>query len=391
MSKNIVHIALDEKFINNAYRLFEKVKPNQNLFIINAPENEPLSLVDEKEGIFKIFFKQENYQRILNFITDRTIVFIHGLDPSFHELILKIPRRNKIIWLLFGYEIYNDKFFVPTKSLLLKKTFQIYPKSKRSFTKEIKEKLRPFYRRWIKKKLPLSNYEIKKKVIVRSDYLGVWLQEEFDKISSLIKQQKTRFYFLYYPLENIVDMNSQAYKNEKDNSILVGNSGSYTNNHLDLFHKIKEILPATEIIVPLSYGDSRYIDHILVEGKKMFQNNFKPLTEFLPITEYNAMIQGVRVAIFGSLRQQAFGNICALLWHGAKIFLSKKNTIFHFLKNQGFIVFSIEEDLNKNSICQPLEIMDRERNRERLQLHLAEEQILLQLASQLEQIQSSVE
>ena len=44
-------------------------------------------------------------------------------------------------------------------------------------------------------------------------------------------------------------------------------------------------------------------------------------------------------------RQQAVGNILAMLWMGAKVFLDERNSFYHYLKRIEIHVFSISEDL----------------------------------------------
>jgi hypothetical protein len=44
-------------------------------------------------------------------------------------------------------------------------------------------------------------------------------------------------------------------------------------------------------------------------------------------------------------RQQAIGNVMNAVYIGAKVFLSEKNTLFHYLKRIGCHIFSVEHDL----------------------------------------------
>ena len=74
--------------------------------------------------------------------------------------------------------------------------------------------------------------------------------------------------------------------------------------------------------------------------------------------QYQQILAEVKVAIFGMKRQEAAGNIFQLLNLGAKIFLREQNTLLTWLRNKGFIVFSIEKDLQ--SIKQITELSDQE-------------------------------
>ena len=130
--------------------------------------------------------------------------------------------------------------------------------------------------------------------------------------------------------------------------ILLGNSASAENNHLDAFALLVKVnLEDRKIISPLCYGDSKYKDLILTEGEIFFGDNFEPLINFMPINEYLKTIEKCGFVIMNHIRQQALGNILIMLYFGAKIFLRKECPTYIFLKEQGAVVFSIQE-LEKN-------------------------------------------
>jgi hypothetical protein len=134
-----------------------------------------------------------------------------------------------------------------------------------------------------------------------------------------------------------------------DIGILVGNSATSSNNHLDIFrklliHKIKDI----NIYCPLSYGDSKYGKYIEEEGKTYFGNKFHALLDFMPLKNYLELLSDIDIAIFAHDRQQAMGNIISLLGLGKTIFLKKNTTSWEFLYNLGFFIKTFEDfDLEK--------------------------------------------
>jgi hypothetical protein len=98
-----------------------------------------------------------------------------------------------------------------------------------------------------------------------------------------------------------------------------------------------------KIICPLSYGIQDYAREIIQYGSGKLDNNFVPLTDFMPIEEYNKIISSCSIVIMNHLRQQAVGNIVIMMYFGAKIFLNKENPVYEFFKNNGAVVFSMEE------------------------------------------------
>ena len=77
-----------------------------------------------------------------------------------------------------------------------------------------------------------------------------------------------------YPL-SIKDMYSEDKINSDDfilgNNILLGNSSTETNNHLDvLFLLQNEGIIDRKLILPLSYGSDLYRQYVVAEGRKLF-------------------------------------------------------------------------------------------------------------------------
>ena len=128
--------------------------------------------------------------------------------------------------------------------------------------------------------------------------------------------------------------------------ILVGNSGDPSNMHEDAFRIIAAIDNENiELIVPLTYGEPAYIQHILKLGKAMFGEQFVPLTTFVPFDTYRRTLSKVDIAIFAHNRQQAMGHIITLVGNCKKVYLREEVTTFDSLKQLGLKLFKLE-DLN---------------------------------------------
>src|SRR5690606_10212357 len=55
------------------------------------------------------------------------------------------------------------------------------------------------------------------------------------------------------------------------------------------------------------------------------------------------------IVVMNHYRQQAIGNILAMLWMGAKVYLDEKNTFYHYLRRKQIHIFSVEKDLNPDN------------------------------------------
>lgn len=370
----IVHICEDEKFINSAVEQFEDCFPRQNtFFVLPVSSDENFKHVKSQDFIHKT--TPVKLIQVSSTLSNNAIVVLHSLSLRFYDFVLQLPKNIPIIWFCFGFEVYNDANYFKNDLLLDKLTKKKFPETKKSTKDKFIETARPYYR-LVKTTLPLSPKEYKHKVMQRINYLGSSFYEEYQQVCKLIRQKKKFFDFWYYPLELIVDV-QQPIQHTKS-KIIIGNSGFKSGNHLDVFNTIKEFsLQDIEIVVPLNYGEPNYIQNILNEGKKNFDEKFMPLLDFMPLSAYNSILESVGVAILNNKRQQAVGNSIALLWFGAKVFLSHKNPFYHYLKRKGVLVFCYETELNEKSISQFLSLEQIEYNRAILlqelnQAHLAD-------------------
>ena len=76
--------------------------------------------------------------------------------------------------------------------------------------------------------------------------------------------------------------------------------------------------------------------------------------DFVAKKQYDAIIQSIRVGVFGHMRQQALGNITAMLLQGCKVFLYKDSIAYQHFKQVGAYIFTIENDLYQENIDTPL-------------------------------------
>lgn len=140
-----------------------------------------------------------------------------------------------------------------------------------------------------------------------------------------------------------------------DGNILLGNSATFTNNHIDIIELLKDLkIQNRKIIVPLSYGEKKYSEFI----KSKVDDKYQILENFLLFSEYEKLISSCSYAISGAIRQQSIGNINMCLLKGVKVFLYSNSLIYKQLKRDGYIVFSIEEDLNEKELITPLSYDD---------------------------------
>ena len=160
---------------------------------------------------------------------------------------------------------------------------------------------------------------------------------------------------LYPTCISYIEENLDISSNANIIKIQVGNSATPTNKHEEIFrilenYKDKDI----EILTILSYGEEKYKNQIVNLGREIFGDKFKPIVDFMDFNTYKKFLQQIDIAVFNNNRQQAGSNIKLLAGYGKKLYISKENSFYHELKNDGIVICDIDkfniELLDKESL-----------------------------------------
>lgn len=341
---HILNCIRDEKFFDGIMSAFNAdTYPVEHKYIIIGAKKDLKHVALSS----MVEFVLEN--EFLNYLQSRTVdaIIIHSLSSLPFYLIKRIPPRIKVVWIAWGYDIYSMPVPYPFVKIKL-----FHKLTKRLVSSEKKNNL------WEKFHRAVSFLKHRKEIeaaIHRVDYFSGVLPPEYDLINKNSFFKAKSIDFNYFPLnsdrtkENI----SQPYCSSYD--ILVGNSGDPTNNHLDVYNLLRERGINRKVYSFLSYGGTqKYRDTITDSGHELFGSNFHPITDFLPYSEFESVIQRCGNVIMGHERQQAIGNVNTALWLGCNVFLSDTSVAFNYYKSRGFSVFSIQQDLTKEALDKPL-------------------------------------
>jgi dTDP-N-acetylfucosamine:lipid II N-acetylfucosaminyltransferase len=361
----ILHIAPDEKFIDMSYIMFEKASPRNNEFIVITNKNSfkyikttPIT----KIKLFKFLSK-----KFSNSLEKYEFVVIHSLTNEVKKLILNSNDNIKFIWLGWGY----DYYCYLDKKLLLEKTFDLKEKiSYRDTNKKLLQKIKNL----IKNKILYRNINDLEKIFNKIDCFAPVLYEDYLLVKNKFENFKPKYIdWNYGTLED--DLIKDDLKISGKN-ILLGNSASFENNHIEAIDLIVKMdLKDKKIISPLSYGDKDYANKIISYGNNKLMDKFEPLTDFMPIKRYNQILSSCSIVIMNHLRQQAVGNVIVMMYFGAKVFLNKENPVYEFFKNNDAILFSMEE-LTSENINNELTKEEKNINRKILIKHWSKDVIL---------------
>lgn len=352
----ILHISQDEKFIKTAIRIFEHAAPgknkyiiwsqdnqekipsyfyrykvNSNNYIVSFPKKQKLlnsksnSEVEKNANIeFAYYGTEEFFQKIGDLSKYKAIIF-HSLVYNHAKLAITIKKviNLPMVWMPFGYEVHNMLPEFKTNVFHSKATKMPEKKS----LKDIAFSLLNFFKaNEIRKGIKLMNY------------CAISIDDEFELYKTKINFDAKLIWFSYYPLD-ILTKNSNTKLN--GNNILIGNSSTPTNNHIETFELLSKLnLENRNIIVPLSYGNKNYGDRIEKKGFIYFKDKIKCIRTFLPLNEYNEIISSCEIVIMNHTRQQAFGNILSALSFGATLYINEKSSIYSYLKKIGIFFYS---------------------------------------------------
>lgn len=156
-------------------------------------------------------------------------------------------------------------------------------------------------------------------------------------------------------------------KSDARKIILAGNSADPSNNHREIFRRLRDLEAQNfNILCPLSYGDEIYREEIVKYGRALFGKRFTPLLTFLDPGEYFNEISRVDIVVFAHERQQGMGNLINLLGMGKKVFIKETVSSFEVFKNLGVKIFGFNEldlgDLKQEDLQNNIYIINKNFN-----------------------------
>ena len=333
----IFHVFPDDKFFDGTAKFFDNLANVENRYVF---------LSKEKNYQFKLIKKTDRIKivnSIISFVRelrrrDINIVLFHTMIGKSYILTRFIRQNVKVIWWSWGYDIYMGRYHTkPLINIPLYKPLTLDIKNKNEIDKTtIYEKIKGKVIEWIREG-----------AIKRVDYFMPVIPIDY----KLMKEQCSFFNAQLFP-KGINQYDYSFKYKDKIGNLLVGNSLTYTNNHLDIFEKLYEIniYDGMKIVVPVSYGCDYCGVENLISLTHFPEDRVIWLKEYLSRDRYFAIFDNISHAIFGMMRQQGMGNILYCLRTGVKVYVYKDSVIARQLKEYGYIFFTIEDDLDALSL-----------------------------------------
>lgn len=340
----ILHVFTDDKFFDATSQLYDQLKGVKNLYYFYTKDRNYKFQRIKRTKIIKIINDITEYRDLFS-NESIDIIFFYSLRPEFNNLFKYIGKDKIVIWWAWGCDIYYPFFFNDIAPLIpcnLYKPLTLKYLQEHNKANEIRIRGIKQIFNWIRHKY------LHMKIIRRVDYFIPCLPIDYN----LLKQNCFYFRAKQFPYAKSQEELSFAYHNYPQN-ILIGNSLTYTNNHLDIIEKIRnyKITSERKFIIPINYGSAfENSPQNLISISSLKEGSTIWLTKFINKDEYLQLFDNISHAIFGVIRQQALGNIFQCLSKGIKIYLYKDSVVAKYLKEKGYFFYYIDDDLTEASL-----------------------------------------
>lgn len=337
--RRILHISNDDKYISLGKRIFDQVPAVENTYWIIPGTNHTIQNVSFAHE--NLALKNLNSSYYHDQINSYDLICIHFLNLEVYPVLRSKKITTPILWIGWGGDYYWLIDTCPDFNLLLPHT--------RKWVHHIflGNKLTSFV-----KKLKKIKRSPKLQAVNQISYFAPIYSAEFQSIKKTYPNFKPQFLEWNY---GYIDQDIIAYYTplrRYGDVVMIGNSATPTNNHLDIFEDLSHVLQEAEIILPLNYGDTSYKKHISKVAKEKFGDRAMILNDFISTKDFDKELLKCRNLIIGSNRQQAVGTIITALYLGLNVFLYKNSFNYDFFKTMGFYVYSIEDLIAQPQLLQ---------------------------------------
>ena len=383
---NILHLAPDDrKFIKVAADIFNSSEGVSNRFVVIAADVPGAQTFYANLKHIRVVDSKYVYSKsVKEDLEWCDCLVVHFLDRLKAKVIMRAPKDLPIVWSGWGGDYY-DLIARGENNLLGRNTQQLV----KSLGKQSGRRGQPVLR-WIRsvgRRVLVT--PLIKKAIMRTSYFSSPFPDDFELLKShLGPDWSAKYVRVFYGSVKLTYMHGPA--QIQGGNILVGNSATPTNNHLEIFHMLSKIdLGDRQIVAPLSYGDTVYRDAIISYGQSLFGSRFRPIVDFMPLEQYNTLIAGCSVVVMGHRRQQGGGNTVTMLYKGARVFLDEASTVYQYLKSRGAFVYNLQDLQSQGAkVFESLTEDQRSTNRQVLEGYSGHEMVLRSVGELVELVKS---
>lgn len=314
--------------------LFEEVNPNCNRYFVHGTSG-ALGVSNEKifsaENFSYFQFVDSNLIRqVEEEAKDSQLIFVQGGTTVNQQFISQLKVNIPYHIFFWGFETYLHHFF---------HFRQIFPKTRKYLfgsNGALIGNLNYLKKYFHESKRDMTRFDYLKKV----SSFSTGFKEEADWMEENIGLNQPYFPFSFY--SHVVESNIPSY-DPNIKWLLLGNSATVTMNHVDAIPTL-EHAGLEKIVIPLSYGDKQYASFVKNHFLKKFSSDqVEFLQDYMPLSEYEALMGKCGMVFINAYCQQAVGNSINALSKGSALFFPKKSFLYRGFSNLGYYVHSPEQ------------------------------------------------
>jgi dTDP-N-acetylfucosamine:lipid II N-acetylfucosaminyltransferase len=323
-----LHILADSKFSNTFNKnLDECGLLSKNKLVIRS-NNHTLKYVDRGLPFAKLYSKE--FDAIVGDTKDYKSVSIHQFSPLMYRWVAQ-RSFNQLNWMIWGADLYNLPFI----------NHDFYEAVTLNYTRRQWRSSEVLYLL----KLFATNMFWKNNAYAKVTNVMTWMKTEFDfagdQIGSLRADHKFFFYENQIPYKQLDSIASQMQEN-KPIRIVIGNSGTASNNHIDAVRQIDANGLEADLFIPISYGDVNYIRFLRKNLSFYKRGKIEFLSSFMAFEEYIKFLASVDGLVMNNVRPQGYGNILMMMYLGKPVFLNERNISLSDLTDAGLQFFFLK-------------------------------------------------
>lgn len=381
----ILHLITDHQVIERTLGIYEEVFPGCNEAIVFHASDKPFKrLNNDYTGRVVNYGNMKDFVRNYDF-TNVTHVISHYMSMDKIDFIKLIPNNIHVCWEIYGFDLYHQ--FLESLGY------------NNHYTDPILYGKYPFLRKYFGSILKVLSTS--KNLIIgkhKTYQLDCQKRKQFkyicDRINSIqyccgydakyvrdyAKRDIPSYEIFNYSLDEVLgELKDVEFFDGKD--VLIGNSASFSNNHLYVLQYLRKIdLPdEIKIIMPLSYGGNiKYADDVETTYRQYYKKQLMTLRSYIPLHEYNKMFLRLKTMFLPAWRQEQQGTAIMGFYFGVKVFMAERNPLYKWFVDLGFIVFPMEKMTNEDFTA-PLSLEEKKKNRTLVETHYCDEMMKVNL------------
>ncbi len=315
-----LHIVPDNSFINTFYdNLLDLGLLEENRIMVRTNRT---SLVAIKRQIPFASLYTDSFDRFIGDTRQYKKVFIHYFTPLLYRWVAK-HEFNELNWVIWGGDLYN-------LSELDEICYE--PETMNRFVGKglsLNELL-------FEAKVTLLHKRYKQRAYAKIANVLTWMEEEYVfAVRRLALDAKWSFFFYEnpFPYEKL-DRFAESNLERPGLLLMIGNSASPTNNHLDIVRFLESHKVQASLVVPVSYGDTKYAS-FLKRNLSYRYGDLEFVDHYMPFEEYLRFISRMDALVMNTIRPQGYGNILMMLYLGRPVYFNEKNISLPDLTRNG--------------------------------------------------------